>query len=82
MSVCDVGGVCMMVGDVCMCLYVCVCCGRRCNMVCGCACVCVVVGGVWMCVCVCVCLCDHQLDSFVSNIFNTLKIICHVNSFL
>ena len=57
---CDVGGVCMMVGDVCMCLYVCVCCGRRCNMVCGCACVCVVVGGVWMCLCVCVCVCGGK----------------------
>ena len=43
---CDVAGMCMIVGDVCMCLYVCVFCGRRCNMVCECACVC-----VWVCVC-------------------------------
>ena len=44
MSVCDVGGVCMIVGDVCMCLYVCVF-GHREMFVC-----------VYMFVYICVCL--------------------------
>lgn len=56
MSVCDVGDVCLIVADLCMCLYVCVFCGRRCNMVCGCASVCVSVCGGKVCVDVPVCV--------------------------